>query len=336
MHEIARTFKEHKGLLQKLLSGLESQDDSGDLMHEIARTSKEHKELLRSAGGRLMELEGGIGRVEVSQTALHDRLDSREAAEDYNKVLDWITPTDYTSQHKDFISRWQPGTGQWLLDSEKYQAWLQTTKQTLFCPGIPGAGKTILASVVIDDLNARRSEDRTIGIAYIYCNFRRQEEQTVNHLLASLLKQLAACRPSLPEAVKHLVSQHKDKRTRPLLNAISRAIQSVVAMHSKVFVVVDALDECRVSDRKSFLSELFDMQTKCGINILATSRFVPDIVDRFQSSLPLEIRATSADIERYITDHLESLPSFVQRSQRLQEEIKTGISNAVDGMYVWN
>ena len=29
-------------------------------------------------------------------------------------------------------------------DSVKYQSWLKTSKQTLFCPGIPGAGKTIL------------------------------------------------------------------------------------------------------------------------------------------------------------------------------------------------
>src|SRR5438045_5526567 len=32
------------------------------------------------------------------------------------------------------------------------QAWLKTSKQVLFSPGIPGAGKTILTSIVVDNL----------------------------------------------------------------------------------------------------------------------------------------------------------------------------------------
>src|SRR5438105_551348 len=57
------------------------------------------------------------------------------------KILDWLTPVDYGPQQTDHIRRRQPGTGQWLLDSPEFQTWLKTVKQTLFCPGIPGAGK---------------------------------------------------------------------------------------------------------------------------------------------------------------------------------------------------
>jgi hypothetical protein len=41
---------------------------------------------------------------------------------------------------------------EWLLDSDEFQTCLDTDKQTLFCPGIPGAGKTILSSIVVDYL----------------------------------------------------------------------------------------------------------------------------------------------------------------------------------------
>ncbi|KAK7996637.1 putative RPE1-D-ribulose-5-phosphate 3-epimerase [Apiospora arundinis] len=68
------------------------------------------------------------------------------------KILDWLTQTEYGPQHSDYRQKRVPGTGQWLLDSEKYQSWRSTPSQTLFCPGIPGAGKTILTSVVIEDL----------------------------------------------------------------------------------------------------------------------------------------------------------------------------------------
>ena len=50
--------------------------------------------------------------------------------------------------------------------------------------------------------------------------------------------------------------------------------------------------------------------------------------------MTLEIRASNEDVERYLEGHIRQLPSFVQRNRQLQEEIKTGISEAVDGMYV--
>jgi hypothetical protein len=96
----------------------------------------------------------------------------------------------YAPQQSDFISWRQEGTGQWLLNSDEFQAWINQRGQTLFCPGIPGAGKTILTSIVIDGLNTRFQSNTNVGIAYIYYNFRQQDEQKSEDLLAILLKQL--------------------------------------------------------------------------------------------------------------------------------------------------
>jgi Cdc6-like AAA superfamily ATPase len=251
-------------------------------------------------------------------------------------VLDWITLMDYTPQLNDFISRRQAGTGQWLLDSTEYQTWVERNNQTLFCPGIPGAGKTILTSIVVEELTTRFQNDRSIGIAYLYCNFRRQHEQKVDDLLASLLKQLTQGRSSLPDTIKSLYDSHQDKRTRPSFDEISRALQSAVTMYSRVFIIIDALDECQVSHncRKTFLSELFGLQAKSGANLFATSRFIPEITEKFQGSLSLEIRASEHDVRRYVDGHISYLPSFVGRSPDLQEEVKTGIVKAVNGMCV--
>jgi hypothetical protein len=250
-------------------------------------------------------------------------------------ILKWLTPIDYAPQQSDYLKRQQPGTGQWFLDSAEYQAWLKTKKQTLFCRGIPGAGKTILTSVVIADLFNRSGSNTTVGIVYVYCNFRRKDEQNVDDLLLSLLKQLAKSQSSLPGSVKNLYDRHKLKRTRPSLDEILGVLRSVAVMYSRVFIIVDALDECQVSDgcRARFLSELFSLQTH-GANIFVTSRYIPEILDQFKTSLLLEIRATTDDVVRYLEGHIGQLPRFAQKDQQLQEEIKTGISEAVDGMYV--
>ncbi|UPL02804.1 hypothetical protein LCI18_013738 [Fusarium solani-melongenae] len=273
-----------------------------------------------------------VSTIQENTTHARAKLDSKEDVE----ILNWLTPINYGPQQSDYLSRRQPATGNWLLESKDFLGWLATKHQTLFCPGIPGAGKTILTSIVVDFLDSRFDSDSDIGIAYIYCNFRRQHEQKIGDLLASVLKQLTQCRSSLPDSVKNLYDRHKTKRTRPSLNEILGLLQSVAAIYSRVFIIVDALDECSASDgcRTRFLSELFNLQARHRINIFATSRFIPEIMDRFETSISMEIRATPDDVARYLQGHIGQLPSFVQRDRQLQEEIMTGISEAVDGMFL--
>lgn len=223
-----------------------------------------------------------------------------------------------------------------VLTSISLPTRVTTKNQTLFCPGIPGAGKTILTSIVIDHLHTRFYDQPDVGIAYVYCNFRRHDEQNAGDLLASLLKQLAQQRPSLPEALSDLESKHGLMKSRPSIEELSECLGSVSAEYSKVFIIVDALDECDASYRcrMSLLDELFNLQSGTGVdaNLFTTSRPIFDIVQRFEGVPSLEIRASRQDIERYLRGHIGELSSFVTRRQELQEEIISAISDATDGM----
>ena len=250
------------------------------------------------------------------------------------EVLNWLTPTNYGPQHSDYIKRRQKGTGEWLLSSPKYLAWREIDKQTLFCHGIPGAGKTILASVIIEDLISNMQHDKNVGIAFIYCNFRLHDQQKDDDLLISLLKQLSEQRPTLPDCVEALFTGHNTRHTRPLSDEISRNLQSVAAMYAKVFIIVDALDECQVNDgsRKRLLTEIFKLQTNCKVSFLATSRPIPDITDNFTEDTRLEIQATKEDLRRYLEGQSSLLPSCVRRNPQLEEEVMIAILQAVEGM----
>lgn len=269
---------------------------------------------------------GQLARDGVAKLVRHQENQELQA------IFDWLTPIDFVSQQHDFIAQRQQGTGQWLLDSAEFEAWVQIDKQTLFCPGIPGAGKTILTSTVVEELTTRFSNDSTIGIAYIYFHFRNK--QKINDILASLLKQLAEGQPSLPVTVKELYNRHMIKRTRPSLEEISASLQAVATIFSRVFIIIDAIDECQAPHgcRDTFLSEMFRLQTKTRANIFTTSRFIPDITEKFIGGLQLEIRASNEDVQRYLDAHLLELPGCVLRSLDLQDEIKTNIIKAVDGM----
>jgi Cdc6-like AAA superfamily ATPase len=202
--------------------------------------------------------------------------------------------------------------------------------QMLFCPGIPGAGKTTLSAAVIDHLHQQFRNDPDVGVAYLYCNFRRHGTQKLDDLVGNLLKQLASARPVLPHSVTTL---YRDGG-RPSLDKLSSALWSVVAEYSRVFVVVDALDECATAERcrVSLMEQLLELNSTTGVNVFTTSRPVPDIVDMFCRFPSLEIRASSEDVGRYLQGHMGELMPFVARSKDLQERIVTAISHAADGM----
>jgi predicted ATPase with chaperone activity len=103
------------------------------------------------------------------------------------------------SQH-DVISRRQEGTGIWFAESPKFLSWIHGSNQTLFCPGIPGAGKTMIAAIAIDYL-WKHVQNKDIGVAYIYYNYKTQADQTATKLAAVILKQLIQERPSIAEPV---------------------------------------------------------------------------------------------------------------------------------------
>lgn len=254
--------------------------------------------------------------------------------EQINKeILNWLSPSDHGSQQSDFLRRRQPGTGQWLLDSTEYQQWVANHAETLFCPGIPGAGKTVLTSIVVDDLQTRFRDDDRVGIAYLYCNFRRHAEQTVEGLLSSLLRQLAQGQTSLPGCVLALHNNTKGRR-RPSVEDLSKALRELSSSLNRVFVIVDALDECDASrgDRARFLDEVFALQKSSQANVFATSRFNIDITERFNEAASLEIRAQEEDVRRYLMGRISQLPSCVAKNTGLQQEVTTKIIEAVDGM----
>ena len=262
------------------------------------------------------------------------RLNQHQNEEHLRKVAEWLSNSDYPAQQSDLINRCQEGTGQWLLDSEVFQAWLDGTESTLFCPGIPGAGKTMITSIMINSLQQRFQGDHKIGIAYIYCNYKRHTEQTLHQLMASLLKQLVQQQPNLSEYVSNLYSGHNAKRTNPSVDELCKAIRSIACGLARVFIIVDALDECTNvgKTRSKLLQELLRLQTQQNICCFATSRFIPDITAEFRGVASLEIRATDGDIQAYLEDRMSEMPACVSRNRALQESIQAEIVKSAGGM----
>ena len=293
----------------------------------------------RAWNEKISEVENQVQK-DVETLAIRDTL--RESKEFRQRLLNSLSTIDYTAQQNDILKRREPGTGQWLLESAEYCNWLQASrqpdKQILFCPGIPGAGKTVISSIVIENLHQKFHTEPGIGLAYLFFNFRRQEEQTIENLLLNLLRQLAESQTSLPEAAVALFKKREEGTDKHISSEeASRALLATISSFSRVYLVVDALDECQTAQkcRARFIKELFGLREKCpGVQILATSRFIPEICDHFSDSASIKIRAEQSDVRKYLEARMDELPGFVQRNEILQEEIISTIIKAVSGMFL--
>ncbi|KAF7557478.1 hypothetical protein G7Z17_g720 [Cylindrodendrum hubeiense] len=300
-----------------------------DLLLQIPLRSVEAEKTIVE---KLSDLHKDVNQIKYDmvkvRTTAHKKEDSN--------IIKWLTPVDYTSEHVKFIGKRQSGTGQWFLDSDQFQPWLKTDKQTLFCPGIPGAGKTIITAIVIDYLQSSFQNSKNTGIAYIYCNYQQQDEQKAEDLLSSLLKQLAQGQASLPAKVKDLYDRHQKNGTKPAFDEISTTLNYVVALYSRVFIIVDALDECHTSDgsRTRFLKEIVKLQHNSRANIFTTSRFNDEIASFFNGSLSQRIFAADKDILTYLNNRisLQTLENSEIMDDETQSMINAKVLKAADGM----
>ena len=131
-------------------------------------------------------------------------------------------------------------------------------------------------SVVINYLQqAFPSED--FGIAFVYCNYKEQKEQTLVNLISSLLGQLVDKASLIPEDLYHLYQRHKKKGIRPSLSEYLKLLHYVVFQFSAVFIVIDALDECSESDgiRERLIDNIYRLLPE--IRLFVTSRRLFDI-----------------------------------------------------------
>lgn len=316
-------------MLQSLDSQMREQTQRlNDIIQRVFASRKNSQILEKElAGIRTIQAET---RDDIAR--LDSRQESRESAMERHDILNWLTDFDHKRQQHDVYSGRQDGTGEWFLDSEEYGSWKETRGQTLICPGMPGAGKTVLASIVIDERLGHCVDHPEHGIAFAYCDYKLQKQQSTNSILASLLKQLIEHQPVLSGDIKDLYGKKENTRNMLSLDDIRACIRSVISSYSRVFIVIDALDECDSEQLADLLPEISALRDDHQVNFMATARRVPQIMKSFEKAQQMEIRATTTDIQKYVEGHIRELPGFVARNLALQGDVKAKILKSADGV----
>lgn len=252
------------------------------------------------------------------------------------EILTWISETHYGARQSDNLRQRHPNTGRWFLDSKEYQDWFKTKGKALYCPGIPGAGKTVMSAIVIENISHYISNNPNVGLAYVYFTFSQQIEQTIEHVLASLMMQFLRRQATLPDNVRKLHETHEKNGTRPSHDELFDNLKDVLSDYERAFIVLDALDECGTVDqrRTRVINDILELLLETDVNILTTSRPVDEIAFRFpdQGHISiLNINAKQSDMSLVLKSRLEFQDQELFDSS-FAEHVASRVAEAADGM----
>lgn len=188
----------------------------------------------------------------------------------FEAVLDWLSPLNFSARQDAVFRESCRDTGKWLLESADFNTWLCSKGLLVWCPGIPGAGKTFLVSIATQHLR-ERFKDQNTAIIVLYCSYNDPYSQSMENLFGSILRQLLELRLRLPTELSKLYSSLSHKDIRPKLSDLLQLISAELHKFDRTYVVLDALDELyKEADRVLIIENIRKLHG--DLSLMVTSR----------------------------------------------------------------
>lgn len=259
--------------------------------------------------------------------------------QDVAAIRSWLCPTEFDSDGSEYckhLNAHAPGTGDWLVQSEAYRKWHDSTETTtggLWIQGIPGSGKSVVAARLVQRLKA----EETAPVAFFFARRIIKSNSNPHNLVQDCLYQLLD--HSIPlQARLNDLRQQKPSEYTPF-QELWRAFLFALSALPRAYVVFDALDELAV-EQNGFLPLLLELAqvSPQSIKLIITSRTVSHLVDALRGPslglIRLTKRAVESDIATYIDQRL------VQQEQRplteeQQAKIKETICQKAEGLFLY-
>ncbi|RGP72615.1 nacht domain [Fusarium longipes] len=213
-----------------------------------------------------------------------------------------ISPRFYDSDLYRFTEAVCTGTGKWLFGDPSFQSWLdgkEKGKPILWLRGIPGAGKTLLASSVI-------KHTQQLHGTYTVFAFLTYLDGGISSLsiIHSLIFQLTAT----PLPLKTMLCQSDLQNVGNDFGVASALFQTLVQSAGVVHVIIDGLDEIQITQRSRLIKELIRLSHECeDCRILLTSRTESDIsrdLDGYTTNLQVD-QNNAGSIKLFINRRME-------------------------------
>ena len=258
------------------------------------------------------------------------------------QIDQWLSAPDPSLNYNKALKDRYEATGSWFIATDTYSNWLSTTTSLVWMHGIPGCGKTVLSSTVIQN-TYKYCESRPGSIVlYFYFDFNEIEKQKHGKMIRSLVSQLSSQCANTRKVLESLYSSCRDGKQQPTESSLLAALYQMIEQFEDVYVILDALDECL--ERQELLASIQQL-IGCNdgrIHILTTSRMEKDIEESMEpftnnrEKICIDSVLIDNDIRAYIGGRLQTDQALEkwQKQPKVQKEIEDTLMDKTEGMWV--
>ena len=114
----------------------------------LAKTSTEVIDVLQNQLQMFQMLDQADTRAELTHNTaidIRETMRTADASRERENILNWISNAKSSQKHHDVRLPRVEGTGEWLLEEPAFKSWRDGDENVLWCYGIQGSGKSILA-----------------------------------------------------------------------------------------------------------------------------------------------------------------------------------------------
>ncbi|KAF4873572.1 hypothetical protein CGCSCA1_v007316 [Colletotrichum siamense] len=251
-----------------------------------------------------------------------------------HEVFKWLEDIDPSSLHHRAQGNYEPGTCDWAACLPEWPKFLNGSEQCLWFHGIPGAGKTIMASQLISRIEQHcqaSSSDRLMSI-YYYCFFGHNQDESIS-LLKWVLNRLCRKTDAISDHLWKLFKHGGEPSQENLLVAIEVALENF----DTVFITIDAIDESKIprDDLLNIIQNLAIDARFAKVRLLLTSREYLDIeqgMAGISTSISMKNPSLDVDIRLYTESRLRKEKRIKEWPTEFKREIVEALSQGANGM----
>ncbi|KAL8668405.1 MAG: hypothetical protein Q9168_006962 [Polycauliona sp. 1 TL-2023] len=278
-----------------------------------------------------LKIHGSVQTLVDRTSLIHD--DNR-----YKKMFEWLGVPEPSINHNAARKKWVKTTGDWFLQSQRYANWRSTPHSLIWLHAIPGCGKTVLSSTIIEDIRTRCEQNVGYCLAYFYFDFNNPRNDGCK-MIRSLVWQLSTQDSAAFSLLDEIHTSCKS--AQPTDDALMAVLKKMVLVIPQSYIVLDALDECQSREILLEAIEHVAAWQHEGLHILVTSRCEADLKESLEplahesGTMNIQSAAMDEDIRRYIRTRLSDKSPLKrwQKRPEVQGEITTTLMEKADGMF---
>ncbi|KAL1862030.1 hypothetical protein Plec18170_000854 [Paecilomyces lecythidis] len=262
--------------------------------------------------------------------------------EHYNQILRdmaLVENFNYVMERRQAI--WEEAKTKKDQEREQFLSWVsgddsEADNDRLYSRRYPaGIGKSVLSSIIIDHLSKITLTDQ-YALGFWYCKWDDASMDTMaSRLVGMFIKQLCRKMFNIPSEILEFYRRfHKEGRT-PLFKDHIELFHLCARYFKRIFLVIDALDECKDEQRELILEFLHGLPTS-HVKVFLTSRWIQDVEKACVNNaveLPITAYEVKDDIAIFVQHRVPEKLSI--QSAELREKVIGTLVEKSGGLFLW-